>query len=64
MKDLIKSREEALAAHKLAQTRMMERQRTTFIPFKKGDKVWLDTRYVKKTITRRSHRKKKDRSKS
>ena len=47
MNDLTKSREEALAAHKLARTRMMERRRTTFIPFKRGDKVWLDTRNVK-----------------
>ena len=45
--DLMKSREEALAAHELARTRMIERRRTTFIPFKKGDKVWLDTRNVK-----------------
>ena len=48
MNDLMKSREEALVAHELAQTRMIEqRRRTTFIPFKKGDKVWLDTRNVK-----------------
>ena len=43
----MKSREEALAAHELAWTRMTERRRTTFTPFKKGDKVWLDTRNVK-----------------
>ena len=47
MNDLMKSREEALAAHELARTRMIERRRTTFIPFKRGDKVWLDTRNVK-----------------
>ena len=47
MNDLMKSREEALAAHELARTRMIERRRTTFIPFKKGDKVWLNTRNVK-----------------
>ena len=47
MNDLMKSREEVLAAHELARTWMIERQRTTFIPFKRGDKVWLDTRNVK-----------------
>ena len=26
---------------------MMERQRSTFIPFKTGDRVWLDTRNLK-----------------
>ena len=40
MKTLIKNREEALAAHELARTRIAERRRSTFIPFKKGDKVW------------------------
>ena len=55
MKGLIKSRKEALAAHELAQTLMMERRRTTFVPFKKGDKVWLDTKtnYHKKIALKR-----------
>jgi hypothetical protein len=26
---------------------MMERNRSTFTPFKKGDRVWLDTRHLK-----------------
>ena len=43
----MKSREEALAAHELARTWMTERWKTTFTPFKRGDKVWLDTRNVK-----------------
>ena len=43
----MKNREEALVAHELARTRMMERRKTTFIPFKRGDKVWLDMRNVK-----------------
>ena len=47
MNGLIKNREEALAAHELARTWMTERRRTTFTPFKKGDKVWLVTRNVK-----------------
>jgi hypothetical protein len=47
MKRLIWNREEALAAHELARTRMMERHKSTFTPFQKGDQVWLDTRYLK-----------------
>jgi hypothetical protein len=47
MKVLIKNREEALAAHELARSRMIERRKSKFIPFKKGDKVWLDTRNLK-----------------
>ena len=43
MKTLIRNREEALAAHELARTCMTERRKSTFIPFKTGDKVWLDT---------------------
>ena len=47
MKTLIRNREEALAAHELARTRMIEHRRTTFVPFKKGDQVWLDSRNLK-----------------
>ena len=47
MKRLIKDREEALAAHELARNRMIERRRSNFVPFKKGDKVWLDARNLK-----------------
>ena len=47
MKMLTKNRDEALAAHKLARVRMMERRKSTFILFKAGDKVWLDTRNLK-----------------
>jgi hypothetical protein len=47
MKTLIRNREEALAAHELARTRMIERRTSTFIPFKLGDMVWLDTRNIK-----------------
>jgi hypothetical protein len=47
MRQLIRDREEALAAHELARTRMAERRKDKFIPFKKGDRVWLDTRNMK-----------------
>ena len=47
MKKLLKNREEALAAHELARTRMIERRKSSFIPFKLGDRVWLDTRNLK-----------------
>jgi len=44
---LIKNREEALAAHELARSRMAERRKSPFTPFKKGDKVWLNSRNLK-----------------
>jgi transposase InsO family protein len=44
MKTLQRNREEALAAHELARNQMMERQRSTFTPFKEEDQVWLDSR--------------------
>ena len=47
MKTLIKNREEALAAHELARARMIDRRKSTFTPFKQGDRVWLDTRNLK-----------------
>jgi len=47
MKTLIRNWEEALAAHELARTRMADWLKSTFIPFKKGDKVWLDSRNMK-----------------
>ena len=43
MNNLIKNWEEALAAHELARTCMAGRQNDTFIPFEKGQKVWLDS---------------------
>ena len=43
MNNLIKNREEALAAHELARTHMAGRCKDTFIPFEKGQKVWLDS---------------------
>jgi hypothetical protein len=47
MGTLLRNREEALAAHELARNRMIERRRSAFVPFKKGDKVWLDSRNLK-----------------
>ena len=47
MKTLQCNREEALVAHELARSRMADRQKSTFTPFRKGDKVWLDSRNLK-----------------
>ena len=47
MKTLLQNQQEALATHKLARSRMADRQRSTFTPFKKGDQVWLDSRNLK-----------------
>ena len=47
MKRLMKDREEALAAHELARTRMIDRRKGNFTPFRKGDKVWLDSRNLR-----------------
>ena len=49
IKNLVTSREEALAAHELARSRMAERVNSTFTPFRKGQKVWLDSRHLKTT---------------
>ena len=49
MKALLWNREEALASHKLARSHMADRWKSTFVPFKKGDKVWLDSRNLKMT---------------
>jgi hypothetical protein len=47
MKTLIRNREEALAAHELARSRIADRRKSTFTPFKKGDQVWLDSRNLR-----------------
>jgi hypothetical protein len=44
---MINDREEALAAHELARTRIANQKQLKFIPFKKNQKVWLDTRNLK-----------------
>ena len=43
MKTLLQNRQEALATHELARSRMADRRKSSFIPFKKGDLVWLDS---------------------
>ena len=47
LKQLVKDREEALAAHELVRMKMAERRKSTYEPFKLGQKVWLDTKNVK-----------------
>ena len=47
METLFRNREEALAAHELARSCMIDLRKSTFVPFKKGDKVWLDSRNLK-----------------
>ena len=47
MKSLIQNREEALAAHEVDRSRISEQRRSAFTPFKKGDKVWLDSKNLK-----------------
>ena len=47
MQQMINDREEALAAHELARTRIANRKQSNFILFKKNQKVWLDTRNLK-----------------
>jgi hypothetical protein len=44
---LFHARNEAQAAHELAQQTMMEQITQKFIPFKKGDEVWLDSKNLK-----------------
>ena len=44
---MINDREEALAAHELARTRIANRKQSNFTPFEKNQKVWLDTRNLK-----------------
>jgi Integrase core domain len=47
IKNLVTSREEALAAHKLTRSCMAKRIKSNFVPFKKGQMVWLDLRHLK-----------------
>jgi hypothetical protein len=47
IKDLVTSREEALAAHELARSCMAKRIKLNFVPFRKGQMVWLDLRHLK-----------------
>jgi hypothetical protein len=47
IKNLVTSREEALAAHEPARSCMAERIKLNFVPFKKEQMVWLDSRHLK-----------------
>jgi hypothetical protein len=47
IKNLVTSREKALAAHELARSCMAERIKSNFVLFKKGQIVWLDLRHLK-----------------
>ena len=47
MKCMINDREEALATHELARTRIANRKQLNFTPFEKNQKVWFDTRNLK-----------------
>ena len=47
IKNLVTNCEEALAVHELARSRMAEQIKLNFTPFKRGQMVWLDTRYLK-----------------
>jgi Chromo (CHRromatin Organisation MOdifier) domain/Integrase core domain len=47
IKNLVTSRGEALAAHELARSCMAEKIKLNFVPFKKGQMVWLDLRHLK-----------------
>ena len=44
MKQMINDREEALATHELAKTRIVNRKQLNFVPFEKDQNVWLNTR--------------------
>src|SRR6516164_945641 len=44
---LQRARDEALAAHELARSKVAERTRRGFIPFKKGEMVWLEGKNLK-----------------
>ncbi|KAJ2927416.1 hypothetical protein H1R20_g9679, partial [Candolleomyces eurysporus] len=47
LRSLEAARNEALAAHELARARMKDRFSSTFTPFKKGQKVWLESKNLK-----------------
>ena len=45
--ELMKIRQEALAAHELARQLMLRRNKGNFTPFKQGDLVWLENRNLR-----------------
>ena len=51
LKNLTAARNEVLAAYKLARQVMATCTRQKFTPFKKGEKVWLEARNLKHSVT-------------
>ena len=51
LKELTATKNKALAAHELARQVMANRTRKLFIPFKKGDRVWLEAHNLKWHVT-------------
>ena len=47
LSQLIRARDEALAIHELSRQMMISRTNRSFIPFRKGDQVWLDSKNLK-----------------
>ena len=47
LSSLEKARTEAMAAHEMARQRMTERITRGFVPFKKGQKVWLEAKNLR-----------------
>jgi hypothetical protein len=64
IKNLVTSREEALAAHELAWNCMAERIKSNFVPFKKGQMVWLDSRHLKTNYHKKDKLSQEDGSKT
>jgi len=50
LKSLTAAQDKALASHKLARQVMASHTHRGFIPFNKGDKVWLEARNLKRSI--------------
>ena len=51
LKNLTAAQNKALAAHELAQQVMATHTQQRFVPFKKGEKVWLEARNLKCSVT-------------
>ena len=64
IKQIMTDWEEALAAHELARSQIAEQRKITFTPFKKGQKVWLDTQNMKTTYHKKMTLKHESLSKS
>ena len=51
LKNLTAARNEALAAHELPRQVMAAHTQQKFVPFIKGEKVWLEARNLKRSVT-------------